>query len=133
MSTTPLGWTSVFVPGSGHARPVLPQHARMLLMSIISTIWSRLVSPYGVAYNLVRSIMVRAGIGQGVPPDRISLVDVLRCLSLGLCQQQLPRFVVNPHRPGRLQPRAVKRRQKQYARLTHPRSQMRKVMETWVL
>ena len=88
---------------------------------------------YGVAYNLVRSIMVRAGIEQGVPPDRISLVDVLRCLSLGLCRRELPRFVINPHRPGRIQPRAVKRRLKQYARLTHPRSRMPNVMATWIL
>lgn len=91
------------------------------------------LSVYGIAYNLVRSIMVQAGINQNVPPDRISLIDVIRCLTLGLCHQQLPHFVVVPYRPGRTQPRAVKRRQKQYARLTHPRSQMRKVMKTWTL
>ncbi len=91
------------------------------------------LSIYGVAYNLARSIMVQAGISQGVPPERISLIDVLRCLMLGLCGDHLPQFVVNPYRPGRIQPRAVKKRPKQYARLTHPRSQMAKVMETWIL
>ena len=89
---------------------------------------------YAVAYNLVRSIMVRAGINQGVPPNRISLIDVIRWICLGTSgARELPHFVVNPRRPGRTQPRAVKRRLKQYARLTHPRSEMRKVMETWIL
>lgn len=96
-------------------------------------VWKEL-SMYGVAYNLVRAIMVQAGINQGVPPERISLIDVVRCLSLGQVNiESLPQFVVNPHRPGRHQPRAVKRRPKQYARLTHPRSQMRKAMNAWTL
>lgn len=87
---------------------------------------------YGVAYNLVRAIMVRAGIAQGVPPDRISLIDVVRCLVLGRVRlDALPRFVVNPRRPGRHQPRAVKRRPKEYPRLTHPRPAMRKAMQSW--
>ncbi len=89
---------------------------------------------YGVVYNLVRTIMVKAGLLQGVPPERISFIDVVRCLAIGsLDLDSLPRFVVNPHRPGRHQPRAVKRRPKQYPRLTHPRSQMRKAMTSWKL
>ncbi len=87
---------------------------------------------YGLAYNLVRTIMVLAGHHQRVPPDRISLIDVVRCLTLGLIRlDALPRFVVRPYRPGRHQPRAVKRRPKQYPRLTHPRSEMGKAMASW--
>lgn len=89
---------------------------------------------YGITYNLVRTIMVQAGLQQGVPPDRISLIDVVRCLALGQIDiDSLPRFVVRAYRPGRHQPRAVKRRPKQYARLNHPRPQMRKAMAAWTL
>lgn len=89
---------------------------------------------YGVVYNMVRTIMVKAGILQGVPPERISFIDVVRCLGIAsLDLDSVPRFVMNPHRPGRHQPRAVKRRPKQYARLTHPRSKMSKVMREWTL
>ena len=89
---------------------------------------------YGIIYDLIRALMVQAGINQGVPPDRISLVDVARCLTLGLVRAEaLLRFVVNPRRPGRHQPRAVKRRPKPYPMLTHPRREMRKAMESWAL
>ena len=35
-------------------------------------------------------------------------------------------LVVNPVRPGRVEPRVVKRRPKQYRRLTEPRAELRK-------
>lgn len=89
---------------------------------------------YGITYNLVRAIMVQGGLQQGVPPDRISLIDVVRYLALGRTNlDALPRFVVRAYRPGRPQPRAVKRRPKSYSLLTHPRSKMRKAMAAWAL
>ena len=33
---------------------------------------------------------------------------------------------INPERPGRVEPRAVKRRPKQYDRLTRPRAELQK-------
>lgn len=88
---------------------------------------------YAIIYNLVRAIMVEAGLRQGVPPERISFIDVLRWLAARRQGEPMPRFVVNPDRPGRHQPRAVKRRPKQYPLLTHPRHQMRKAMRGWIL
>ena len=88
---------------------------------------------FAIIDNLVRAMMVQAGLRQGVPPQRISFIDVLRWLAHRRVGEPMPRFVVNPHRPGRHQPRAVKRRPKQYSRLTHPRNQMRKAMRGWIL
>jgi hypothetical protein len=36
------------------------------------------------------------------------------------------KIVVNPDRPDRLEPRAVKRRPKEYDRLTRPRAELRR-------
>ena len=39
-----------------------------------------------------------------------------------------PVLLVNPVRPGRVEPRVVKRRPKQYYRLTRPRAELRKLL-----
>jgi len=74
-----------------------------------------------LAYNLVRMTMWEAARRQGVPPDRISFVDALRWLATAREGDPLPELVVNPLRPGRLEPRAIKRRPKQYPLLNQPR------------
>ncbi len=89
---------------------------------------------YSIVYNVVRAIMAQSAAERGIPPARLSMIDTLRCLRAGpIDLDHLPLIKVNPHRPGRHQPRAVKRRPNQYAILTHPRQKMRKVMETWIL
>ena len=67
-----------------------------------------------LVYNLVRMTMCEAARRQGVPPERISFVDALRWLATARVGDPLPELVINPLRPGRLEPRAVKRRPKQY-------------------
>jgi hypothetical protein len=79
-----------------------------------------------LAYNLVRRVMVRAGRRQRVEPDRISFVDALRWLRHAEAGEELPRLKVNPDRPGRVEPRARKRRPKQYDLLNKPREQLRR-------
>jgi hypothetical protein len=74
-----------------------------------------------LAYNLVRMTMCEAARRQGVPPERISFVDALRWLATARVGDPLPELVINPLRPGRLEPRAVKRRPKQYPLLNQPR------------
>ena len=81
---------------------------------------------YALVYNLVCLVRLEAARRQGVPADRVSFVDALRWLadaSSGppVAAPILPRLVVNPHRPGRVQPRAVKRRPKEYPPLSQPR------------
>ena len=65
---------------------------------------------YTIVYNLVRVVMLEASRRQGVPLNRISFVDALRWLSSSPPGTPLPELVVNPHRPGRSEPRCQKRR-----------------------
>jgi hypothetical protein len=78
-----------------------------------------------LAYNLVRSAMVESARLQGVAADRVSLVDAVRWL-IGVEEADVSVLVVNPSRPGRVEPRVVKRRPKQYMRMTEPRPDLRK-------
>ncbi len=68
---------------------------------------------FALAYNLVRSAMVESARLRGVDPDRVSLVDAVRWL-IGVEEADVSVLVVNPSRPGRVEPRVVKRRPKQY-------------------
>jgi hypothetical protein len=77
---------------------------------------------FALVYNLVRVVMLAAAKQQGVALERISFVDALRWLGDSQRPKPMPRLVVNPFRPGRVEPRAVKRRPKAYVRLSKPRS-----------
>jgi hypothetical protein len=79
-----------------------------------------------VAYNLVRRVMVEAGQRQQVEPNRVSFVDALRWLRHAEPGEKLPWLKVNPDRPGRVQPRARKRRPKSYKLLNRPRAVLQK-------
>ena len=93
---------------------------------------------YFIAYNLIRCVMAEAALVHHGELARISFkgaVDTVRQYSIVLAQaptkkkrqelvammlSDLARDVV-PERPGRRQPRAVKRRPKPFALLTKPR------------
>ena len=76
---------------------------------------------FALVYNLVCCVIYKAAHRQGVPPDRISFIDALRWLRTYSPGRELIELIINPHRPGRVEPRKVKRRPKQYSRLTEPR------------
>ena len=79
-----------------------------------------------LAYNLVRSVMLESARARGVDPDRLGFIDAVRWL-IGLEGDSEPvRPVINPLRRGRVEPRVVKRRPKQYMRMTKPRAELRK-------
>jgi len=78
-----------------------------------------------LVYNLVRMIMLEAAARQGVPPDRISFADALSWMRRAKADDELPKLLVVPYRPDRIEPRAVKRRRDRYARMNKPREQMR--------
>lgn len=78
-----------------------------------------------LAYNLVRSVMADSAALQGVAPERVSLVDAVRWL-IGREDAEVTVLVINPVRRGRVEPRVVKRRPKQYMRLTESRAALRK-------
>lgn len=75
------------------------------------------------AYNLVRLVMLRSAMQQGVKPDRISFIDTLRWLCSEASFVLIPNLLINPDRPGRYQPRVNKRAKDKYPRMTRPRKQ----------
>jgi hypothetical protein len=83
-----------------------------------------------LVYNLVRMTILEAARRQEVPPDRISFVDALRWLATALPGDELRELVVNPSRPGRWEPRARKRRPKEYDLLNKPRAMLREALRT---
>jgi hypothetical protein len=69
--------------------------------------------------------MIESSAAQGVEVERISLVDAVRWLT-GEEEVTGAALHVNPWRPGRFEPRVVKRRPKQYRLMTRPRAVLRK-------
>ena len=84
---------------------------------------------FGIAYNLVRRVMQAAARRQRVSSDWISFVDALRWLVQATPGEPLPDLDVVPDRPDRVQPRARKRRPKNYPLLNRPRHQMLRALK----
>jgi hypothetical protein len=97
-----------------------------------------------IAYNLIRALMVEASALYDVPMERLSFkgtVDSVRQFSIAIAQarsrkkqKQLIAHLLEiiardqlPHRPGRREPRAVKRRPKPYQLLNRPRHLMQEL------
>ena len=95
---------------------------------------------HALAYNLVRALLLEAAITRGVSVDRLSFKGALAALhawadrarcsrrTRGRVRRTLLARVASdqvPFRPGRNEPRAVKRRPKSYQLLTKPRHKMR--------
>jgi hypothetical protein len=81
---------------------------------------------FAIVYNLVRLVMWKAAQRQRVRPQRVSFIDALRWLAEACREPTLPlQVILNPYRPGRHQPRARKRRPKEYDLLNAPRRQLR--------
>jgi hypothetical protein len=78
-----------------------------------------------LVYNLVRMTVLEAAKRQGVPPERISFIDALRWLATAKPGDELRELVVNPARPGRVEPRVRKRRPKEFPVMKKPRAALR--------
>jgi hypothetical protein len=81
---------------------------------------------FALIYNFIRLVMVQAARRQQVAIERLSCIDAMRWLASAHADEPLPTLVVNPHRPGRYEPRVRKRRPKPYPLMTKPRHQLRK-------
>ena len=86
-----------------------------------------------LVYNLVRMVMLEAAHRQDVPVERISFVDALRWLATAQPGDELPALVINPARRGRVEPRVLKRRPKQYDLMKRPREVLRNTLLTQAL
>jgi hypothetical protein len=81
---------------------------------------------YLIVYNLVRLVMLRAAERQGVDVGRLSFADALAWLRYGGGGDDRDVTIkVNPARPGRVEPRVVKRRPKPFATMSRPRERLR--------
>ncbi len=97
-----------------------------------------------IAYNLIRCLIVQAGTSNDVALERMSFkgtVDSVRQFSLAIAQARSKKkqhqLIVElleviardqiPDRPGRIEPRAVKRRPKPYQLLNRPRGAMKEI------
>jgi len=78
-----------------------------------------------LVYNLVRLSMLDAADRQGCDVDRISFIDALDALRYRGRAADCIALIVNPHRPGRHQPRRIKRPKDRYTYLTRPRTTYR--------
>ena len=101
---------------------------------------------YLLAYNLLRSLMWSAGTTYNTPPLRLSLqgtrhhlLNFIPKLEIAHSQKRirlyrsLLKIIVHkvvPDRPARSEPRVTKRRPKAYPRLTKPRQELRKQLQT---
>lgn len=86
------------------------------------------VAVFTLVYNLIRLIMLEAAARQKTAPDRISFKDVLCWTQVATAGRPMPRFIINPRRPERIEPRAIKRRPK-YDLLNRPRQEMRNALK----
>jgi hypothetical protein len=80
---------------------------------------------FAIAYNLVRVVMLESALRQGVDPGQISFADSLSWLRVTAQGAQLGHIRVNRYRPGRTEPRVIKRRLKKFPLMTKPRTQLR--------
>lgn len=88
------------------------------------------LATFALVYNLVRLVMLDAAARQGVTCDRVSFIDALRWLQVAEADQAPPLLRINPSRPGRFEPRFVKRRRSSgFLPLTRPRREAKK----WLL
>jgi hypothetical protein len=81
------------------------------------------LAAYLLVYNLVRLAMLRFAERQNQSVWRLSFIDACRWLSvrmLGL--EGVASLITNPPRPGRHQPRVIRRRMKEYDLMNKPRS-----------
>jgi len=79
---------------------------------------------YLLAYNLIRLSMLRYALRRNVSVWRVSFIDALRRLQVQLIGLGgVDSLVLVPLRPGREEPRAIRRRMKEYDLLTVPRGE----------
>jgi hypothetical protein len=77
-----------------------------------------------LVYNLIRRVMLQSARSQRANVSRLSFADTLAWLRWGDISA-IPTIKINPLRPGRLEPRVIKRAKKQFPYMTRPRAQLK--------
>jgi hypothetical protein len=79
-----------------------------------------------LVHNLIRLVILAAARKQKGAAARIRFIDAMRWLQPPKPARDLPKLVVNPERPGRVEPRSIKRHMKEYKLIIEPRKELRK-------
>lgn len=122
-----------------HYRQIKTNLSLDVLRGLSPTIIERELWMHAIAYNLIRALLLEAAIAHDVPIDRLSFkgtIDATHAWIAGPClrpnrrharRELLARIAADqvPIRPGRHEPRALKRRHKNYQFLTAPRRRFR--------
>ena len=83
---------------------------------------------FALVYNLCCQVMCETAAARRVSPARVSFIDAWRALMFASHGHPATPVHVNPHRPGRSEPRVRKRRPKEYPLMTKPRAELRKAL-----
>jgi hypothetical protein len=81
-----------------------------------------------LVYNLVRAALGQAAGRQQVALEELSFVAILRWLACAATTIPLGSWALHPIRPGRWEPRAIKRRARHYPWMTKPRPFLRNLL-----
>ena len=115
-------------------------------MEVLSCLTPQMVKKelwvYVLAYNLIRLLMTQAAHDAGVHPRQLSFKHTVQISIAWLSHPKLSRvghellkLIAQPrvgNRPGRIEPRARKRRPKSYPWLKVPRTEARRQLRTHV-
>lgn len=99
---------------------VLPSKSEQ---GVLKDLWMHVL-----VYNLVRLLMLRHAKERGCDPKRLSFIDardVLRYAANRPTNRPIPELVYHKLRPGRDEPRVIKRRKDNYSYMTKPRETLR--------
>lgn len=86
------------------------------------------LAAYLLVYNVVRLVMLRAAQVQQIDISRVSFSDALAWIKYNPKISDLCDLRINPHRPGRVEPRRIKKRNNSFPTLHKPREQLRQEM-----
>ena len=123
-----------------HYRQIKTNLSLDVLRGLSPSMIEREIWMHAIAYNLVRALLLEASLAHAVPIERLSFkgaLDALQAWAERALRSRRHRRLARrtllarladdlvPHRPGRSEPRARKRRPKNYQFLTRPRRRMR--------
>jgi hypothetical protein len=83
---------------------------------------------FAIVYNMVRLVMLRSARRQNVAVRRISFIDAQRWLCHAPLHAPCRALNIVPDRPNRFEPRARKRRPKEYDLLSKPRQLLKQTL-----
>lgn len=86
---------------------------------VLKDIWTHVL-----VYNLIRLMMLRHARERGCDPRRLSFIDARDVLRY-MANRSIPELVYHKRRPGRDEPRVIKRRKDNHRYMTKPRETLR--------